>query len=355
MRIGRLPTTRLASEHSRDRIQRHPLCPPAFPALPAAHSVQLPTPGSALCLPVPAQTRAHTVRTPPPRPHHVRLQYGHACYPKAAAGSPASQAVQSTAPASAEYLPVRQPPSVTTPGTQRRHGAAGISEMELAHTPPSNNTRSITTKPGSHPRTTAAAQGSALTCLARHTDCGPRLRRVFACHPGANHQYLFGCTSSSILTKPGSHSKASPRVSPHFPCLTCRALCAAAHARVRLVLACPSTDTRACSQDTATPPSSRPSPGSAVPHLPRSLCNRPRRVPLCTCLSQHRQARIQSGHRHSALITSAPLQYRPCVSTHSCCSGLSAHLLSSPCSWWTKKTSCLFQPGTARTARPLVR
>ena len=94
-RIGRLPTTRLASEQSRDRIQRHPLCPPAFPASPAAHSVQLPTPGSALYLPVPAQHRhAHTVRTPPPRPDHVRLQYGHACQPKAAAGSPASQAVQ---------------------------------------------------------------------------------------------------------------------------------------------------------------------------------------------------------------------------------------------------------------------
>ena len=44
--------------------------------------------------------------------------------------SPASHAVQSADPAS-EYLPVRQPPCVTTPGTQRRHGAAGISEMEL--------------------------------------------------------------------------------------------------------------------------------------------------------------------------------------------------------------------------------
>ena len=168
--------------------------------------------------------------------------------------SPASHDVQSAEPASTEYLPVRQPPNVTTPGTQRRHRAAGISEMELAHTPPSNNTRSITTKPGSHPRTTAAAQGSALTCLARHTDCGPSLRRVVACDPGANHQYLSGCTSSSILTKPGPHSKASRVSSRRFPCLTCRALCAAAHTRVRLVLACPSTDTRAYSQDTATPP-----------------------------------------------------------------------------------------------------
>ena len=192
-------------------------------------------------------TRQHTVVLA------VRLHSTSMPFAKTALGTSTPHSVQSAAPASAEYLPVRQPPSVTTPGTQRRHGAAGISEMELAHTPPSNNTRSITTKPGSHPRTTAAAQGSALTCLARHTDCGPRLRRVVACDPGANHQYLSGFTSSSILTKPGSHSKAS-RVSSRFPCLTCRALCAVAHARVRLVLACPSTDTRAYSQDATSRP-----------------------------------------------------------------------------------------------------
>ena len=59
MRIGRLPTARAASEQSRDLIQRHHVCPAASPASPAAHSVQLPTPGPALCLPVPAQTDAH--------------------------------------------------------------------------------------------------------------------------------------------------------------------------------------------------------------------------------------------------------------------------------------------------------
>ena len=59
MRIGRLPTARAASEQSRDLIQRHHVCPPASPASPAAHSVQLPTPGPALYLPVPAQTDAH--------------------------------------------------------------------------------------------------------------------------------------------------------------------------------------------------------------------------------------------------------------------------------------------------------
>ena len=35
------------------------------------------------------------------------------------------------------------------------------------------------------------------------------------------------------------------RVPSRFPCLTCCALCAVAHARARLVLACPSTDRRA--------------------------------------------------------------------------------------------------------------
>ena len=59
MRIGCLPTARAASEQSRDLNQRHHVCPAASPASPAAHSVQLPTPGPALYLPVPAQTDAH--------------------------------------------------------------------------------------------------------------------------------------------------------------------------------------------------------------------------------------------------------------------------------------------------------
>ena len=108
-----------------------------------------------------------------------------------------------------------------------------------------------------------------LTCLARCAIDRPGLRRVFACQTATMRYHTWHAASIRALgnhahrpssnntprirTKPGSHSKASV-VSSRFPCLTCRALCAAAHARVRLVLACPSTDTRAYSQDTTTPP-----------------------------------------------------------------------------------------------------
>ena len=111
-----------------------------------------------------------------------------------------------------------------------------------------------------------------LTCLARRANertHSADLRRVFACQTATMRYHTWHAASIRALgnhahrpssnntprirTKPGSHSKASV-VSSRFPCLTCRALCAVAHARVRLVLACPSTDTRAYSQDTATPP-----------------------------------------------------------------------------------------------------
>jgi len=116
--------------------------------------------------------------------------------------SPYWHAVQSTEPAS-EYLPVRQPPSVTTPGTQRRHGTAGISEMKLCETHSTPDDAS---------------------------------------------------TVARILTFKG------------IPCV--------------LPL--------------------------SLPHLPRTLCSCPRPGPPCTCLSQHStDTRIQSGHHHPDLITSA--------------------------------------------------
>ena len=82
------------------------------------------------------------------------------------------------------------------------------------------------------------------TCLSDSHQTLPHLTRsVHTCT--CNHAHRPSSNSTrSFRTKPGSHSKAS-RVPSRFPCLTCCALCAVAHARARLVLACPSTDRRA--------------------------------------------------------------------------------------------------------------
>ena len=161
-----------------------------------------------------------------------------------------------TAPAS-EYLPVRQPPCVTTPGTQRRHGAAGISEMKLCETHSTSDD--------------ASTAARLLTCLARRANertHSADLRRVFACQTAtkrhrtrhaasirAHATMRIGClpTARSFRTKPGSHSKAS-RCPPAFPASP------AAHS-VQLPTPGPAlclpvpAQTDAHGQDTITPPS----------------------------------------------------------------------------------------------------
>ena len=81
-----------------------------------------------------------------------------------------------------EYLPVRQPPCVTTPGTQRRHEEAGISEMKLCvtHSTPDD----------------APNVARLLTCLAPRAIRRPGLRRVFACQTATMRYHTWHAASS---------------------------------------------------------------------------------------------------------------------------------------------------------------
>ena len=121
-------------------------------------------------------------------------QFVHSALPSASLYLPSGHAVQlsygpvypvlhtQSAAFTAEYLPVRQPTCVTTPGTQRRHGAAGISEMKLCETHSTSDD--------------APTVALLLTCLARRAIRSAGLRRVFACQTATKRYHTWHAASS---------------------------------------------------------------------------------------------------------------------------------------------------------------